>query len=145
MTRDEARNNLIKLMNILCSGETMWNKETIKETLLIAISELESGIREEIKNMKIKEKEEKDMEITDEYIHVNPYEDIDNDQTYRSVVLIDQFIKTYCRYAKDYERFGEVKFRCEECPFQADNGSCLCRSFKNKYAPEYRNFGRICI
>ena len=53
-------------------------------------------------------------------------------------------MKTYCRYQNDYERFNDLKFRCEECPFSKSDGGCMCKDFKNKYAPDYRNFGSMC-
>lgn len=61
----------------------------------------------------------------------------------KSVMLLDLFTKNYCRYQNDYERFGDLKFRCDECPFQKENGACLVKSFKNKYAPDYRDFGSM--
>ena len=71
------------------------------------------------------------------------WEDVDKQEIAKSVLLLDLFMKTYCRYQNDYERFNDLKFRCEECPFDY-NGDCLCKIFKNKYAPDYRDFGCMC-
>lgn len=70
-------------------------------------------------------------------------EDIDKEEIAKSVILLDLFTKTFCRYRNDYERFGDLKFRCEECPFQKENGDCLVKSFKSKYKPDYRDFGSM--
>lgn len=69
------------------------------------------------------------------------YEDIDKEEIAKSVVLLDLFTKTFCRYRNDYERFDDLKFRCDECPFQKENGDCTVKEFKCKYAPDYRDFG----
>ena len=70
-------------------------------------------------------------------------EDIDKEEISKAVALLDLFTKTFCRYRNDYERFDDLKFRCKECPFQKENGDCLVKSFKNKYAPNYRDFGSM--
>ena len=70
------------------------------------------------------------------------YEEIDNDEIKKSVFLLDLFTKTFCRYLNDYERFDDLKFRCDECPFQ-HGAECLCKVFKNKYAPNYKDFGSM--
>ena len=71
------------------------------------------------------------------------WEDIDKEEISKAVVLLDLFTKTFCRYGNDYERFDDLRFRCDECPFYKDNGDCLVKSFKNKYAPDYRDFGSM--
>lgn len=71
------------------------------------------------------------------------WEDIDKAEITKSVMLLDLFSKTFCRYKGDYERFNDLKFRCDECPFSVENGVCLCKKFKNKYAPDYRDFGSM--
>lgn len=70
------------------------------------------------------------------------WDEIDKQEISKSVVLLDMFTKTYCRYQNDYERFDDLKFRCDECPFD-ENGDCLVKLFKNKYAPDYRDFGSM--
>ena len=76
-------------------------------------------------------------------IKMRVWEDIDKEEISKAVVLLDLFTKTFCRYRNDYERFDDLKFRCKECPFQKENGDCLVKSFKNKYAPNYRDFGSM--
>lgn len=71
------------------------------------------------------------------------WEKIDKEEIAKSVVLLDMFTKIFCRYMADYERFDDLKFRCEDCPFQTDKGECLAKIFKNKFAPEYRDFGSM--
>lgn len=71
------------------------------------------------------------------------WEDIDREEIKKSVVLLDLFTKTFCRYKNDYERFNDLKFRCEECPFSMADGSCRVKAFKGKYAPDYRDFGSM--
>lgn len=66
---------------------------------------------------------------------------IDKEEITKAVVLLDMFTKTYCRYIGDYERFGDLKFRCDKCPFRKEDGICSVKEFKNKYAPDYRGFG----
>ena len=68
---------------------------------------------------------------------------IDDEEVAKSVVLLDMFAKTFCRYRNDYQRFDDLKFRCEDCPFQTDKGECLAKIFKNKFAPEYKDFGSM--
>lgn len=70
------------------------------------------------------------------------WEDIDKEEISKSVILLDMFTKTYCRYLNDYERFGDLMFRCNECPF-SNKGNCLIKEFKCKYAPDYRDFGAM--
>ena len=72
------------------------------------------------------------------------WDDMDKQEIAKSVVLLDLFTKTYCRYQNDYERFDDLKFRCDECPFNnKSNGLCMCKEFKSRYAPDYRDFGSM--
>lgn len=71
------------------------------------------------------------------------YEEIDAEEIKKSVHLLDLFTKTFCRYRNDYERFNDLKFRCDECPFQKKNGNCRVKEFKNKYYSEYKDFGSM--
>lgn len=74
---------------------------------------------------------------------ITDWDQLDKNEIAKSVALLDLFAKTYCRYLNDYERFDDLKFRCEECPFLKPNGYCLCKVFKNKYAPYYKGFGSM--
>lgn len=69
------------------------------------------------------------------------YEQIDKQEIQKSVHLLDLFMKTFCRYPNDYERFDDLKFRCDECPFSRKNGNCRVKEFKSKYYPDYTDFG----
>lgn len=71
------------------------------------------------------------------------YKDIDNNKIADSVIMLDMFTKLFCRYVDDYERFNDLKFRCEDCPFQLEDGKCLMKQFKNKFAPDYEDFGSM--
>ena len=71
------------------------------------------------------------------------WDEIDKQEITKSVLLLDVFTKTYCRYQNDYERFDDLKFRCDECPFLKENKDCSVKLFKNKYAPDYRDFGSM--
>lgn len=71
------------------------------------------------------------------------YEEMDRAEIQKSVHLLDLFTKTFCRYRNDYERFDDLKFRCDECPFSLENGYCLVKSFKNTYYPDYKGFGSM--
>lgn len=75
------------------------------------------------------------------------WEDVDKEEIAKSVMLLDLFTKTFCRYRNDYERFNDLKFRCECCPFQHDTekiqGMCMVKEFKSKFAPEYEDFGSM--
>ena len=71
------------------------------------------------------------------------YKIIDKAQELNAVSILDKFAKTFCRYTDDYERFDDLMFRCNECPFREENGDCLIKKFKSKYAPDYRDFGSM--
>lgn len=71
------------------------------------------------------------------------WDEIDKQEIAKSVVLLDMFTKIYCRYQNDCERFGDLKFRCDECPFSKSDRFCICKEFKNKYAPDYKDFGSM--
>ena len=71
------------------------------------------------------------------------YTELDMQDVKKSVHLLDLFTKIYCRYRNDYERFNDLAFRCDECPFKKENGDCLCKVFKNKYSPGYKDFGAM--
>ena len=58
------------------------------------------------------------------------------------VIALDVFTKIFCKEQtkaglSDYILVGT---RCDECPFFR-SGGCLVRGFKEKYWPEYDNFG----
>ena len=53
----------------------------------------------------------------------------DRSEIAKSVVLLDLFTKTFCRYPNDYERFDDLKFRCKDCPFLGEDGGCSVKCF----------------
>lgn len=62
----------------------------------------------------------------------------------KSVVLLDAFTKIFCRMPNDYKKYGDLKFRCCECPFENhETGICAVKQFKCKYAPNYVDFGAM--
>ena len=62
-----------------------------------------------------------------------------NDE-HKSVEFLDQFMKSFCIDATAKE---DLVFRCSECPFQTKDEICLCKDFKIKYAPDYKDFGSM--
>ena len=71
------------------------------------------------------------------------WEEFDRQEIKKSIVLLDLFTKTFCRYPGDYDRFGDLKFRCKECPFETEQGRCLAKMLKSKFAPDYKDFGSM--
>lgn len=67
---------------------------------------------------------------------------VDKESIHKAVMILDLFTKTYCRYFGDYERFADLTFRCNECPF-SENSNCIVKIFKEKYWPEYPDFGSM--
>ena len=67
----------------------------------------------------------------------------DRSEIAKSVILLDLFTKTFCRYPNDYERFDDLKFRCKDCPFKGEDGGCSVKLFKTMYAPDYKDFGAM--
>ena len=71
------------------------------------------------------------------------YDLLDKAQVEEAVIALDRFCKIFCRYREDYERFDDLRFRCSECPFQIGNGACVVKVFKNKFKPDYKDFGSM--
>ena len=92
-------------------------------------------------DMKCKNKENQILEEHEKIRAKINWDEADKQEIAKSVLLLDLFTKTYCRYINDYERFDDLKFRCDECPFQKEDGECLIKSFNSKYAPDYIDFG----
>ena len=68
---------------------------------------------------------------------------VDKESIHKAVMILDLFTKTYCRYSGDFERFADLTFRCNECPFADEDGNCMVKKFKGKYWPEYPDFGSM--
>lgn len=71
------------------------------------------------------------------------WDEVDKPDIRKSIELLDLFTKIYCRYRSDYQRFGGLKFRCDECPFSKPDGKCTCEEFIHKYASDFKDFRRI--
>ena len=56
-----------------------------------------------------------------------------------AVKILDRFTKAFCI---DAEVADDLVFRCGDCPFEMDE-KCLCKMFKNKFAPDYKDFGSM--
>lgn len=68
-------------------------------------------------------------------------------QEEKSVVLLDMFTKSFCIDREAYHKDGELEFRCNECPFEynteKEEGLCMVKQFKCKFAPDYVDFGSM--
>lgn len=57
-----------------------------------------------------------------------------------AVKLLDQFTKTFCIDAEANDE--ALMFRCDDCPFEDHEiGTCAVKIFKNKFCPDYKDFG----
>lgn len=62
------------------------------------------------------------------------------DDIQQAVKSLDEFTHNFCMNCAETERQNDLIFRCAECPMQIDE-KCILKQFKNKFAPEYKNFG----
>jgi len=62
-----------------------------------------------------------------------------NDE-YKAVEILDQFTKAFC---VDASVTDDLAFRCSVCPFEMPDNICLVKKFKNKFAPDYKDFGSM--
>ncbi len=62
--------------------------------------------------------------------------DHDKRDIQKSLLLLDLFRKTYCRYSDDYKRFGKATLRCKECPFYEKEFGCRVKKFVTQYSKE---------
>lgn len=72
----------------------------------------------------------------------NVWDEVDKRSIERSVLALDIFTKHFCRVVGDYERFDDLQFRCERCPFK-DGDYCKVKQFQKEYAPDYQGFGSM--
>lgn len=63
----------------------------------------------------------------------------ENDER-EAVVNLDRFCKSFCI---DVKVTDDLEFRCNECPFSVEDGKCLVKVFKCKFAPDYKDFGSM--
>lgn len=61
-----------------------------------------------------------------------------NDE-HKAVEILDRFTKEFCI---DATISDDLMFRCKECPFE-DGDLCRVKEFKNKFAPDYADFGSM--
>lgn len=62
------------------------------------------------------------------------------DDVKEAVASLDKFTKNWCMNCKETEETDDLVFRCDECLFSKDE-ECLIKMFREKYCPEYRDFG----
>ena len=63
------------------------------------------------------------------------------DDIKKAVECLDEFTHNFCMDTIKTVEQNDLVFRCAECTFQAKEGGCLLKKFKNKFLPEYKNFG----
>lgn len=56
-----------------------------------------------------------------------------------SVRHLDAFTKLFCQKVNT----EDLEFRCSECPFKTKTDICLMKTFKLRYAPDYKDFGAM--
>lgn len=62
-----------------------------------------------------------------------------NDE-HHAVELLDYFTKAFCIDAT----VDDLEFRCKECTFvHGEEGKCMVKEFKCKFAPDYKDFGSM--
>lgn len=68
------------------------------------------------------------------------YSNREENNEHEAVRILDLFTKSFCidATAKD-----DLIFRCNECPFETTESKCLCKVFKIKFAPDYKDFGSM--
>ena len=59
---------------------------------------------------------------------------------HEAVQTLDQFAKAFCRNESVKD---DLVFRCKECGFELQDGTCLIKAFKCKYEPDYKDFGSM--
>ena len=51
------------------------------------------------------------------------------DDIEKAVQGLDQFTKNYCMNVEETEKQNDLVFRCSECNFVSESGSCLVKKF----------------
>ena len=59
---------------------------------------------------------------------------------HKAVEVLDAFTKEFCMDVEKTNAENDLYFMCEKCPFE-ENGNCLVKIFKNRYCPDYADFG----
>ena len=63
------------------------------------------------------------------------------DDVKRAVDCLNEFTHNWCMNCEETEKRKDLMFRCEECQFSTEDGTCLIKKFKNKHYPNYKDFG----
>ena len=64
---------------------------------------------------------------------------IKNDD-HNAVYILHRFMQAFCI---DAEVQDDLTFRCNDCPFQNNDGTCTAKVFKHKFDPDFKNFGAM--
>jgi hypothetical protein len=65
---------------------------------------------------------------------------MDNSISRQAVKYLDLFTKTYCR---DENSYDDLVFRCGQCDFKLQDGTCLVKTMARKLCQNYREFGSM--
>lgn len=65
------------------------------------------------------------------------------DDIEKAVQGLDQFTKNYCMNVEETEKQNDLVFRCSECNFVSESGSCLVKKFVLEKYGDYPNFGSM--
>lgn len=55
----------------------------------------------------------------------------------KAVQGLDQFTKNWCMNCEETEAKNDLVFRCKECEFETEDGSCLIKRFANSHERNY--------
>ncbi len=58
----------------------------------------------------------------------------------QAVEYLDAFTKTYCI---DESVQDDLVFRCKDCEFEMQDGTCLVKVMAHKLCPDYKDFGSM--
>lgn len=58
-----------------------------------------------------------------------------------AVQMLDIFTKVFCIRRNGYD----LEFECHDCPFEDKDRTCRVKVFKNKFCPDYKDFGSMSI
>lgn len=58
------------------------------------------------------------------------------DNMYEALIGLTKFTHSFCMNCKETEEKGDLVFRCNECPFCSELGTCYVKEFASKYGTE---------
>ena len=61
----------------------------------------------------------------------------------KAVEALDLFTKEFRMDVDKMNKENDLFFMCEKCPFGIDDNICLMKTFKRKFAPDYKDFGAM--